>query len=175
MTGPLLLAAVLFASPARGCEPLSEVPEAAQVAWVSRLRATAGNDSWLEVVELSKLRALVASSDRDGTRVLRGLGLLRRTQPARAEYKVTVFEVARTQLCREMDGEPGTVVAGVPVCAAPEQQPGTGVRAAAYTGCGYHTDLGAGVRGLDVLRVRWADAVSKGFCVLPWARLLAEG
>jgi hypothetical protein len=165
----------LSMSVAVACEPLSEVPEAAQVAWVSRVGASAYNDTWLEVVELGKLRELVARSERDSTRVLRGLGLLRRTQPVRAEYKVTIFEVSRGQLCREMDGEPGASVAGVPVCAANEQRVGAGVKAAAYTGCGYHTDLGSGVRGLDVFRVRWADAVAKGFCVLPWARLLAEG
>lgn len=173
MLGGLVVAALL-AAPAQACEPLGEVPEAAQVAWVSKVNATAGNDTWLEVVELGKLRELVTRNARDSTRLLRGLGLLRRTQPQRAEYKVTVFEVSRGQLCREMDGEPGTLVAGVPVCAANEQRQGAGVRPSAYTGCGYHTDLGAGVRGLDVLRLRWADAVAKGFCVLPLSRLLAS-
>jgi hypothetical protein len=170
-----LLAVALLSPSLRACEPLTEVPEAAQVAWVSKLNAAAGNDTWLEVVELGKLREMVTRNARDSTRVLRGLGLLRRTQPQRAEYKVTVFEVARSQLCREMEGEPGAEVAGVQVCASSEQRQGAGVKAAAYTGCGYHTDQSAGVRGLDVFRLRWADAVSKGFCVLPWTRLLAEG
>lgn len=169
------LALAWLAAPALACDLVSEVPEAAQVAWVSKLNATAGNDTWLEVVELGKLRELVTRNGRDSTRVLRGLGLLRRTQPQRAEYKVTVFEVSRAQLCREMDGEPGTVVSGVPICAPSEQRQGSGVRPAAYTGCGYHTDLGSGVRGLDVFRLRWADAVAKGFCVLPLPRLLTEG
>lgn len=175
MIAAAVLVSALAAGPAAACEPLAEVPEAAQVAWVSRLNAGANNDTWLEVVELSRLRELVTRSERDSTRVLRGLGLLRRTQPARADYKVTIFEVSRAQLCREMDGEPGAVVSGVAVCAASEHRPGAGVKAAAYTGCGYHTDLGAGVRGLDVFRLRWSDAVARGFCVLPWARLLAEG
>lgn len=165
----VLLAAAL------ACEPVKELPDALQVAWVSKVPATAGNHTWLEVVQLGELRGLIERNQRDSAGVLRALGLLGRTQPARAPYKVTVFEVARSALCRPMDGEPGTVVAGVPICDHPEQRQGAGVRAAAYSGCGYGTDLGAGVRGLDVLRIRWADAVTQGFCVLPWERMLKEG
>ena len=160
---------------AQACEPVTPVPDSLQVAWVSRAGATAGNDTWLEVVQLGELRALIDRSARDSTAVLRGLGQLGRTQKPHADYKVVVFEVPRAALCRPMDGEPGTDVAGVPVCDHPQQRQGTGTKAAAYTGCGYGTNLGAGVRGPDVFRVRWADAVLKGFCVLPWARMLAEG
>ena len=169
----LLLA--LLSAHASACEPVKELPEAVQVAWVSRVPASATNSTWLEVVQLGDLRGLIERSARDGTTALRGLGALGRTQKLRADYKVTVFEVARASLCRPMDGEPGTIVAGVPVCDEPEQRQGRGIKAAAYTGCGYATDLASGVRGLDVLRSRWADAVTKGFCVLPWARMLSEG
>lgn len=158
-----------------GCEPVKEPTEQLQVAWVSKVPATAGDGTWLEVVPLADLRGAIEKNARDSASVLRALGLLGRTQPARAPYKVTVFEVARSTLCRPMDGQPGSLVAGVPVCDTPEQKQGPGVRAAAYTGCGYGTDLGAGVRGLDVYRVRWADAVTQGFCVLPWERMLEEG
>lgn len=161
--------------PARACEPVKEVPDSLQVAWVSKAGATAGNNSWLEVVQLGELRGLIGRSSRDSPTVLRALGLLGRVQKARAAYKVVVFEVARASMCRPMDGEPGTDVAGVPICDHPEQRQGVGVKPAAYTGCGYGTNLGAGVRGLDIFRVRWADAVAKGFCVLPWDRMLAEG
>ena len=183
MTARRLLAAALLGAfvvaaaptPAAACEPVKEVPDSLQVAWVSHTPASAGNNSWLEVVQLGELRGLIERSARDSTTVLRALWLLGRTQKTKAAFKVVVFEVARAALCRPMDGEPGTDVAGVPICDKPEQRQGAGVRAAAYTGCGYGTNLGAGVRGLDTFRVRWADAVAKGFCVLPWDRMLAEG
>lgn len=170
-----LLLLILLSARAGACEPVKELPEAVQVAWVSRVPVSASNATWLEVVQLGDLRGLIERSARDGTTALRGLGALGRTQKLRADYKVTVFEVARGALCRPMDGEPGTMIAGVPVCDTPEQRQGGGTKAAAYTGCGYATDLASGVRGLDVLRIRWADAVTKGFCVLPWARMIAEG
>ncbi len=165
-----------IAATALAGEPLAEVPEAVQVAWVSKVPRGAGNETWLQVVPLASLRTLVQSSGRDSTRVLRGLGLLGRTQKLGATpYKVTVFEVERGQLCRAMDGEPGELVAGVPVCDTPEQRAGAGTRGASYSGCGYLTDQGSGARGLDVFRLPWAEAVKKGFCVLPWERFLAEG
>ncbi len=174
-----LLAVILMASVFRGvghaCEPVAEVPDALQVAWVSKVPATASNQTWLPVVQLGELRSLISRSTRDSGTVLRALGLLGRVQKPRAAYKVTVFEVPRSTLCRPMHGVPGTVVAGVPICDTPEQRAGAGVRAGSYSSCGYGTDLGAGVRGLDVFRIRWADAVTKGFCVLPWERMLAEG
>lgn len=163
-----------FVAAALACEPVREVPEAVQVAWVSKVPTTAANSTWLEVVQLGDLRATVERAHRDGATVLRTLGLLGRTQPPRAAYKVTVFEVDRAALCRPMDGTPGELVGGVPICDTPEQRQGAGVRPAAYSGCGYGTDLGAGVRGLDVYRIRWADAVTKGFCVLPWERMLQQ-
>lgn len=170
------LLTALFSGLALACEPLAEPPEAVQVAWVSKLQRSAGNDTWLQVVPLASLRELVQSSSRDSTRVLRGLGLLGRTQKlGSVPYKVTVFEVERGQLCRAMDGEPGATVAGVPVCDTPEQRPGPGTRAAAYSGCGYLTDQASGTRGADVFRIPWSEAVRKGFCVLPWERFLAEG
>ena len=160
---------------ALACEPLQPVPEQLQVAWVSKLPAAAGNETWLQVVPLDSLRALVQGGNRDSARVLRGLGLLGRTQKLPSvPYKVTVFEVERPQLCRPLDGEPGADATGVVTCDTPEQRAGAGTKAASYTGCGYLTDQGKGTRGPDVFRVRWADAVRKGFCVLPWDRFLAE-
>ncbi len=160
---------------ALACEPLQPVPDQLQVAWVSKLPASAGNETWLQVVRLDALRSLVQSGSRDSARVLRGLGLLGRTQKLPAvPYKVTVFEVERAQLCRPLDGEPGADASGVVTCDTPEQRAGAGTKASSYSGCGYLTDLGAGARGPDVFRVRWADAVRKGFCVLPWERFLAE-
>lgn len=173
---PLLVLALLgVPSVGLACEPLVEVPEKLSVAWVSKVPAGASDNTWLQVVQLPALRDFITRSNRDTQTVLRGLGLLGRTQVARSPYKVTVFEVPKTVLCRPMDGEPGTDVSGIPVCDTSEQKAGVSTKAASYSGCGYLTDLGAGVRGLDVYRVRWADAVRQGFCVLPWERMLAEG
>jgi hypothetical protein len=165
---------MLAAREAQACEPVAEVSPTVQVAWVSRVAAGADNNTWLQVVDLGALRGLVTRANRDSAAVLRGLGLLSRSAKAHGNWKVTVFEVESTALCRPMDAEPGTVVAGLPVCDDPQQRAGTATRAASYSGCGYLTDLGAGVRGLDVYRVRWADAVRKGYCLLPWERLLQE-
>lgn len=160
---------------ATACEPLAEVPENVSVAWVSKVPATSSDSTWLQVVQLPALREYVAKSSRDATTVLRGLGMLGRSQSARVPYKVTVFEISKSTLCRPMEGEPGADVSGIPVCDTSEQRAGIATRQSSYSGCGYLTDLGAGVRGLDVYRVRWADAVRQGFCVLPWERLLREG
>ena len=170
----LLLLAFGLSDGAYACEPLTAVPDTLSVAWVSEVPAGATDTTWLPVVQLTSLRAYVEKSTRDATTVLRGLGLLSRTQPVRAPYKVTVFEVPKTVLCRPMDAEAGSEVEGIAVCAESEQRAGPGTKAASYSGCGYGTDLGAGVRGLDEFRVRWGDAVRQGFCVLPWERFLRE-
>lgn len=169
------MSVVLFLIGTAGaCEPLTPVPESLSVAWVSKVPASASDNTWLEVVQLPALREFVGKVQRDSSAVLRGLGLLSRTQPLRVPYKITVFEVGKSVLCRPMDAAAGTDIEGVPVCDDGEQRAGSGVKANAYSGCGYGTDLGAGVRGLDVYRVRWGDAVRQGFCVLPWERFLKE-
>ena len=54
--------------------------------------------------------------------------------------------------------------AGVTVCEA--KQRGLWGHKKGYSGCGYIEDTQTGQRSLDVVRIRWADASSRGFCVL---------
>ena len=86
--------------------------------------------------------------------------------------KVTIFDVKREWLCRPIEEmEPGTVKAGVTVCEAKQQRGLWGYKKG-YTGCGYIEDTQTSSRSLDVVRLRWADASSWGFCVLPLERFL---
>ncbi|MDP2308756.1 MAG: hypothetical protein Q8P18_22230 [Pseudomonadota bacterium] len=181
--GVLLLAALLgpaahAAEPAgtpsgeQACNATTELPESLQVAWVSRLPARAGAHTALAVVRVADLRRLVEESDRDATRVLRALGLVGKRQEARGAWKVTVFDVKRDWLCRPVDGPEDATIAGVAACPADLQRSARGVRASAWSGCGYLLDTATGTRTLDVFRVEWESAVAWGFCVLPLRRFL---
>lgn len=164
----MILLAMLAA--AQECKTTVEVPEALQVAWVSRLGATVGARTPLLVVRVADLRALVESEARDPTRVLQALGMVGKRGAARGAWKVTVFDVDRSWLCRPVPAD--GVVVGVPACPSDLQHRGPGVRGKAWSGCGYLLDTVSGDRTLDVYRVEWQDAVALGFCVLPFQRFL---
>ncbi len=168
----LLLPSRAAARDEGSCMALGAVPDAVQVAWVSPVAKTVGARSWLDVVRVSDLRALLNGKGVTRVRLLQALGLAGARGKGRAvkrDYKVTIFDVRSSWLCRPMRG--GTadkVVEGVAVCASGQQK---GARRA-FTGCGYTRDTVTGGRGLDVFKVRWRDASSGGFCVLPLERFM---
>jgi hypothetical protein len=163
-----MLASLAIAAP---CEPLEPVPDAFQVAWVSPVARTVGNGTPLEVVRVSELRKLVERRGRASLKLLQGLGLAGRRD--RRTWKVTVFDVQRPWLCRPMEGEEGEDAAGVAVCPQEWDHAPAGTRGRSHSGCGYQLDTMTGERTLDTFRILWRDAVSRGFCVLPWDRFLA--
>lgn len=165
----MIWASLAFAA---DCLALETPGETLQVAWVSTLGRTVGAHSGIEVVRVSELRQLVEARGRNDVAILRALGLLGARAQLRQDYKVTVFDVDRDWLCRPMDQDEGTTVAGMAVCPAEWQGPGPGTKRRAYTGCGYLADTDTGERTLDVWRLTWENAVSRGFCVLPLARFL---
>lgn len=171
MTG-LLFAA--FAARAWACEPLAEPPASLQVAWVSPVRATVGANAPMQVVRSTELQELAKAHSGDVAAVLRAIGLVGpRAEPDVQDWKVSFFDVSRETLCRPVVGVAGDMRSGVPVCEDNLQDRWRGTRGKAWTGCGYLQDVATGVRTLDVFRLRWADAVKDGFCLLPMARLLA--
>lgn len=169
----VVLAAWLAGGPAHACEALTEPPATLQVAWVSRVRATVGAHTPMQVVRSVELQQLARDRGGDVSNVLRALGLVgpRATADA-SDWKVSFFDVSRADLCRPMAGVEGDVRAGVPVCSERQQHPWRS-RARSWTGCGYLHDVATAARTLDVFRLEWGHAVRDGFCLLPLARLLA--
>jgi hypothetical protein len=117
-----------------------------------------------------ELRLWIA--DHPGTTVgalLRHLGLRKSTSEPTRLYKVTIFDVASTDLCRPLDGKnENDEVAGVYACSS------GGRPTNLYSGCGYTTDASDGKRALDLFRVEWRDAAAEGFCVLPAQRFVEQ-
>lgn len=173
MIPALLAASLAWAEPA--CGALDTPPDGLQVAWVSRLMTTVGRNTPLQVMRVADLRKAAETYTRDPGRLLQALGLLGRKQKLRSEWKVTVFDVKRDQLCRPMDAPEGTSQAGMSVCPADWQHPGPGTRHSAWSGCGYLLDTVTGTRTVDVFRITWAEASSRGFCVFPLTRFVSEG
>lgn len=166
--------AALPAAHAQACQPLSQAPDAVQVAWVSPARRTVRAGTTLEVVRVSDLRTWMNEHGRETGRVLQALGMARRNPRAalRKEWKVTVFDVRSAWMCRPVDGvPPGADKAGVVACTAADAGPLAGHKPG-YSGCGYSLDTGASVRGLEVYRITWEDASSQGFCVMPLSRFV---
>jgi len=171
-----LLALVLAQTPAAraasACQAVEAPPDAFQVAWVSPVRKKVHAKRYLEVVRTSDLRVLVRQYNNDATRVLQALGMVGKRgggifTPDR--WKVTIFDVEASWLCRPMKGRtPGEILSGLQVCSKRQDH---GNRF--FTGCGYSTDTVSGGRGLDTFRVRWRDASRWGFCVMPWERFLS--
>jgi len=156
--------------PAPGCEEVAAVDEALQVAWISpvRKRARAGAD--LEVVRVGDLRAWIRQEGADQTRLLQALGVVGAKGGGKAsrEYKVTIFDVEASGICRPVLGAAaGEVIAGVAACG--EEM---GRLPARETGCGYSFDKLTEDRGLDTFRITWRDASAQGFCVFPLERFL---
>jgi hypothetical protein len=106
--------------------------------------------------------------------MLQALGMKgRRARAAKVEnYKITVFDVDASWLCRPIEeGTPGEEHAGVSICEQSQQKPLRANRRG-FTGCGYTLDTGASMRGLDIYRIRWSEASAWGFCVLPLERFV---
>lgn len=144
------------------CPALETPPERLQVAWVSPERERAGAHELLPVVSTRALLALAEAHGGDPSAVLQALGARR---PA-GEWKVTVFDVERAELCRPVEGE--GALDGLNRCDR-ARRPGW-VRPRAWTGCG---TVGEGADPLAVYGIEWADAADQGFCVLPLGRFLA--
>lgn len=175
--GMALLA--LLTNAALACEPPRPVNSTLQVAWISPIRQTVDAKGMLTVVRTTDLRALIVARNRDATKVLHALGMVRAKKEATKDYKITLFDVKAEWLCRPMlveeapaEGEEAPVVAGVKVCGGRWQTSHKGFFRKSWSDCGYLLDIVSGARTLDVLRVDWQTAVTWGFCVMPLERFL---
>ena len=159
----------------QNCAEPSAVPESLQVAWISPAGKGVRMNGWIEAVRVSELRAWLRDNEKDKVRMLKALGMAGPRAGrwvAKRPYKVTIFDVKREWLCRPLaETEPGAIRAGVTVCEEKQQKPLWGHKKG-WTGCGYAEDTQSKQRSLDVVRMRWADASSWGFCVLPLDRFL---
>jgi len=159
----------------QNCAETKALPESLQVAWISPASKTVGMNGWIEAVRVADLRAWVRDHGEDKIRLLKGLGMVGPRGgrwAAKRAYKVTIFDVKREWLCRPIAAtEPGTVKQGVTVCEEKQQKALWGHKKG-FTGCGYIEDTQSSDRSLDVVRLRWADASSWGFCVLPLERFI---
>jgi hypothetical protein len=163
----LLLASALADTPCGG--ELHRPPETLSVAWVSRLRDDAAAQTWLPVVATADLRAWMQRESPTPGRFLQYLGLRKTAEDPKRRWKVTVFDVHVSKLCRAIESAEETeVIEGVGAC-------GFGNRTRGDSGCGYAIDRKDGSRGPDLYRIRWADAAARGFCVLPAQRFVEEG
>ena len=159
----------------QSCAEPNALPESLQVAWVSPAGKGVGMNGWVEAVRVSDLRAWVRENGKDKVRLLKMLGMVGSRGgrwAAKRPYKVTIFDVKREWLCRPIaETEPGSLEAGVTVCEEKQQNALWGHKKG-WTGCGYAEDTHSKERSLDVVRLRWGDASSWGFCVLPLDRFL---
>ena len=160
---------------AQTCSEPKAMPDSLQVAWISPAAKGVRMNGWVEAVRVSELRAWLRDNGKDKVRMLKSLGMVGTRGgrwAAKRPYKVTIFDVKREWLCRPIaDTEPGTVRGAVTVCEEKQQKPLWGHKKG-WTGCGYVEDTQSKERGLDVVRLRWGDASSWGFCVLPLERFL---
>lgn len=133
---------------------------------------TAGNNTWIEVVPTTDLRTWLSTekAPRVG-RMLQHLGQRRSPRDPDRGWKVVVFDVDRSQLCRPVRGTvAGDELSEVVTC------PDRFNRATStYNGCGLLTDLATGENSLPVFRIQWRDAIREGFCVLPAERFVRGG
>jgi hypothetical protein len=170
-----LVGAAAAADQCQSTRTVSE--ESLQVAWISRTDKQVWSNTYVEVVRTGDLRTWLSRNGTDTVRLLRGLGMVKGNKGQSAAlkgWKITLFDVRRNVLCRPIeDGVPGETVGGVAICEESEQSWKWGY-SKGFTGCGYIEDTQVSVRGLDVFRVRWVDAATWGFCVLPLSRFLKE-
>jgi hypothetical protein len=144
-------------------------PESLSVAWVSPLRAKVGAQGWIRVVRTQDLRAWAEAETGSGLgRMLQSLGLRRTDRDPRRRYKVTIFDVASTGLCRPLAGYDDPVaIDGMVTCPARLSKV-----TRSYAGCGFTLDRATGEAGLELYSARWNDVARNGFCVLPADRFL---
>jgi len=139
------------------------------MAWVSPAGARApGANANVTLFDAAELRTWIAAEGAELPRVLQGVGLRKPFTAPKRGYKVTIFEVEREDLCRPVDEEEGTAVAGLPACAK-----GTKGVAVKTNSCGNSLDLGTGEPGPAIYLAPWREAAESGFCVLPLERFLA--
>lgn len=138
------------------------------VAWVSPAGRQVRRSTWLTVLPTAALRGWSSTSAPTVGTLLQHLGLRKRATTPKRPWKITILEVEASALCRPVpDLDEGTELAGLPVC-----ERGDRTLRLKHEGCGYSTDLATQGRGADVFAVRWRDAASHGFCVLPLERFL---
>lgn len=176
MIAALLLGLALADDPAPPppvCDPtkleqLPAPPERLAVAWVGRWRQRPSGA--LRVVPTSELSGWIAAQRPAWTgRTLQRLGLRRRNTDPRRRFKVVVFDVQASDLCRPIDGvDKGTPIAGSTAC-APRH-----ARNRKSTGCGHTQDRKTGAPGFTQFVVRRRDAVDSGHCVVPLERYLEQ-
>lgn len=139
--------------PARG--------DAFSVAWVAPLHRRARG--WLSVVPTAELAA--APTAGSVARTLQLLGQRSSSKEPKRRYKIVIFDVAATDLCR-----PGPGAAGVGACEVPPlPEEGEGPPP-----CPYTLDLATNPprAGLEEFRARWPELADEGFCLLPLGRFL---
>ena len=164
-------------SEATECSVVSTLPEAIQIAWVSPVKEQARSKEMIEVVHLQALQQWMDAEEATAKQVLHHLGMLpkrsRRTIDPDA-YKIVIFDVESTSLCRPISIDEQSTVAivdGLSVCSQ-RAKPSKWYSRYGYTGCGYTWDTQSQSKGLDVYRVSWQEASQWGFCVLPLSRFL---
>jgi len=170
MTRLIVLAMLLslsqraVAAPA-SCGPLTPPSgDRGAFVWVSPLNARAGADGWIPVVPVDAVRSALGS-EANLVRLLQVLGLRKRSREPARPWKVIVLDARIDDLCRPVaDATPGTPVSGVVACLT-ASVPGR------THGCGHTFDADR-TASLPIYKVRWVDASSNGFCVLPVARFL---
>ena len=156
-------------SEASECSGVSPLPEAIQIAWVSPVQEQARSKEMIEVVHLQSLQQWMDTEEASAKQVLHHLGMLpkrsRRTIDP-DEYKIVIFDVESTSLCRPIDlVEESTVesIEGLSVCS--QRSKPLMYSRYGYTGCGFTWNTQSQSRGLDVYRISWQEASKWGFCV----------
>ena len=173
MIALLALKAIAFGQATPSCEgDFGAVPDTLSVAWISPVSQRVGAGRSLWVVESLDLRKWLTENPHAGIgRTLQHLGMRKRSKDPKRRYKIAIFEVPKSEICRPLAGYPeGAEESGLAVCDARKSK-----ATSKYTGCGYITDRGDASRSLDVYRVEWRDASRNGFCVIPATRFLKEG
>lgn|GEM_PF-902797 len=171
----LLLALVMWqpiaaAQSANTCGSIGSLPEQTQVVWISPTIEGSDARRYLDVVELSELQSWIERTRADKVRLLERLGLVPEGGgwQANRDWKVTIFDVNSSSLCRPIrGGTPDEVINGIAVCNLALQRGGP-----RFTGCGQTLDTNNDGRGQDLYKVRWSEASQWGFCVMPLERLL---
>lgn len=168
MIAALWLGVALAADPP-ACESISPPPDDLAVIWVSPTRQRVRGGEWLPVVPASEFRAFAREEKPKVGRALQALGMRKKATDPKKPYKITLFEVTPSMLCRPVAGaEEGFLVTGVPACGRWDA-PNDGT-----SGCGYALDRADGTRSFTQYRVRWKDAAAAGFCVLPFDSYLKD-
>ena len=165
-------------------KPLKEPEETLQVAWMSPLGQKARAGQSIEVVDFRDLRNWVRSQKPSAKRILQYLGLLPLTRNRiwwffhrrfeAKNYKIVIFDVDRKHLCRPIyNSGQKTERQGVSICTDKSIGPINRLARDGFSGKGYALDTESPERSLEVYRITWRDAVTKGFCVFPLGRFLS--